>query len=298
MTSIKHKKVIIFITLISVSISGAFFYFWSHYCPDSGISVPKQVKYGFTVRNKTNKPVKDTKLWTYSPIPETPFQSCDDIQASHPFHTQTDRHGNQILLFPIDLLPPYASRTITVTAQTTHFNSSQKKFSDNVEHYLSQEPFIESDHPDIIKLAARLKRGKKEETAQNIFNWVASNITYSGYIKKSKGALYTLKTGSGDCTEFMYLFIALCRANKLPARGISGYRCQGNCILKPSDHHNWAEVFINGDWVLADCQEKVFDRKTTDYVAMNVVSGPDDSPMKGYQRFKFEGDGISVRMNH
>ncbi|MCG8688892.1 MAG: transglutaminase domain-containing protein [Desulfobacterales bacterium] len=258
----------------------------------------KQVKYGFTIRNKTNKPVTGTKLWAYTPVPATGIQTLDKLESSHSFETQTDKLGNQILLFPIELIPPYATRKITVTANTTHYIPSEKGQTNTFEPYLSPEQFIESNNSDIVKLANELKKKKSMETARAIFNWVSSNITYSGYIKNRKGALHTLKSGSGDCTEYMFLFIALCRANGLPARGIGGYRCTGNCILKTKDYHNWAQVFVNDRWVLADCQENIFDTQVTDYIAMNIISGQNDSIMQGYQRFRYQGDGISVRMNH
>lgn len=297
MVSITNKSAISFIA--GGCIIGFFaIFFWPRNTPVPGDSVSKQVKYQYNVRNITNRPVFGAKLWTYAPISNACFQFCDDIQSNHAFTIQTDDLGNQVLLFSLDLLPPYASRTITITAKTTHYERPQKYFSTGQERYLLPEPFIESNHPDIIKLAAQLKHKKSKETARNIFNWVSANIRYSGYIKNSKGALHTLKTGHGDCTEFMYLFIALCRADKLPARGVSGYRCQGNCILKTSDHHNWAQVFLDGVWVLADCQEKVFAKDAGNYIAMNIIPGPNDTFMKGYQRFRYQGDGISVRMNH
>ena len=296
MVSIKNKYAILFIA--GVCILGLFILFWPGNSPVPGAFVSKQVKYQFTIQNKTNQPVSGAKLWTYAPISPASFQSCDDIQSNHVFTMQPDDLGNQILLFSMDLLPPYASRTIAITAKTTHYERPQNYFAIRPERYLLPEPFIEADHPDIIKLAAQLKCKNNSDTARRIFNWVAANIRSSGYIKNSKGALHTLKTGRGDCTEFMYLFIALCRADNLPARGLSGYRCPGNCILKTSDHHNWAQVFLNGVWVLADCQEKVFGQETANYIAMNIIPGHNPVFMKGHQRFRYQGDGLSVRMNH
>ena len=44
-----------------------------------------------------------------------------------------------------------------------------------------------------------------------IFQWVSQNVKDDGYSAKDRGALYALTNRKGDCTEFMYLFVALCR---------------------------------------------------------------------------------------
>jgi hypothetical protein len=54
------------------------------------------------------------------------------------------------------------------------------------------------------------------ERVEAIYDWVRGHITYEeGDIKP---ALEALKDGKGDAEELTSLFIALCRANKIPAR--------------------------------------------------------------------------------
>ncbi len=135
MVSIKSKSAILFFT--GGSIIGLFaFFFWPRNTPVPGDFVSKQVKYQYNVRNLTNKPICEAKLWTYAPISNACFQSCNDIQSNHVFTVQTDELGNQVLLFSMDLLPPYAGRTITITAKTTHYERPQKHFSTCPERYL------------------------------------------------------------------------------------------------------------------------------------------------------------------
>jgi transglutaminase-like putative cysteine protease len=167
----------------------------------------------------------------------------------------------------------------------------------DVTPYLQPEPYCESDDPDIIQLAEQLTAPTPDVTVKNIFQWVATHITYTGYLKQPRGARYALQYRKGDCTEFMYLFMALCRAAGIPARGVGGYVVTRNTILKPSEYHNWAEFYLDGVWHLADPQRKVFMRNQSDYLVMRIIGESPDNPMGEYRRFRFAGDGLRVRMN-
>ena len=258
---------------------------------------PTQVTYGITLKNKTGALISNGKLYVFAPVSETAFQSCKAIDTSYPFQTKTDELGNQVLVFFVDDLPPFGTRLIRIRAEINHYSFPRETADTNLTGYLQPEPFIESTHPDIVRLASRFAGADSGQTAEKIYNWVSSQIKDRGYAKENFGALHALKTGQGDCTEFMYLFIALCRANNIPARGMGGYVCTGNCILNPADYHNWAEVYLDGAWVLADCQKKVFAEQHTGYIAMNIVSRHAVPVMKGYPRFRYQGPGVSVRMN-
>jgi len=95
----------------------------------------------------------------------------------------------------------------------------------------------------------------------------------------------------------MHLFVALCRANKIPARCIGGYVRRENATLKPADYHNWAEFYQDGAWRIADPQRKLFMRNQSHYVAMQVIAESSENPMGNYHRFRFSGNGLKVIMN-
>jgi len=134
------------------------------------------------------------------------------------------------------------------------------------------------------------------KTAENIFNWVANNVKYSGYLSNDRGALYALSHKKGDCTEYMYLFTALCRASKIPARCIGGYICRKNSVLRPNGYHNWSEFYQDSTWRVVDPQNKNFMKDPSHYIAMKVFGSSSESSMGGYHRFRFKGDGLKVRM--
>lgn len=260
------------------------------------VEISKQVKYSFTIQNKTSKLLDKRDLWVYAPL-ENSFQSCSNIETNLAYQLVKSTNGNQILHFVLDDLPPFATRMVHLQTNIAYHSIARKMDILNREIYLLAEPYIESDHPDIVTLAGKLKASSPLETVRQIYSWVSSNIESTGYTKNSRGALYALKHHKGDCTEFMYLFIALCRASHIPARGIGGYICIGNCILSSGSYHNWAEFYINGSWLIADCQKKVFAEENSNYIAMQVLSNDESSPIKGDRRFGFQGDGLKVIMN-
>ncbi len=90
----------------------------------------------------------------------------------------------------------------------------------DVRSYLSESPYIESRNSKIKRLATELTQEEKPawETVETIYDWVRENVEYKN--GELKGALQALEDGDGDCEELTSLFIALCRANKIPARTV------------------------------------------------------------------------------
>ena len=254
-----------------------------------------------TLRNTTNRVIAQVELWTYAPVKLTGTQQRTHLGASFPFEELTDEAGNSILHFTIQHLPPYAAKIITIQTDLLLFDAPLPEESGKAAPSpsdLSLEPFCESDDPEMIQLARQLQANDPLSTAEQIFRWVAESIEYSGYLKHPRGARYALTSKQGDCTEFMYLFVALCRAAGIPARGLGGYVVTKNSILRPANYHNWAEFYVDGVWYLADPQRKVFRQHPSYYLVMHVIGKkPDDHPMQHYQRFRYAGEGVQVKMN-
>ena len=48
----------------------------------------------------------------------------------------------------------------------------------------------------------------------------------------------------GVCQDYAHIFIAMARANKIPARYVSGYLNQGKKFLGASFMHAWVEAYV------------------------------------------------------
>jgi transglutaminase-like putative cysteine protease len=272
-------------------------YLYGLFPQEASYPIQRQIQYSFTLQNFSNQVLRNAEFWAHAPVRQTANQSCERLEVSHPYQLLSDEHGNQTLYFRLPEMPPFATVIISVKASLALSDTPHRLPAANPKAYLQPEAFCESGAPEITRLAASLGSGKPVDAAEKIFNWVASNIQYSGYLRNERGALYALKHRQGDCTEFMYLFAALCRAKEIPARNIGGFVCTANQVLKPSEYHNWVEFFDGRLWRMADPQRKGWMKDSSHYIAMRVIGETPHDPMAGFHRFRFAGEGLKVKMN-
>ncbi|RLD30604.1 MAG: hypothetical protein DRI73_10125 [Bacteroidetes bacterium] len=265
--------------------------------PEIVYPTDRQISYSFTLKNTTNQVIEKSEFWTYAPVKQTATQICGKITSSHDHDLITDSFGNQILHYTFGVIPPYGSKIITITAELKLSNISNEIKPGDLERFFGPEKYIEMNHSDIIRTAEKLKIEDLLETVKKTFMWVSGNIKYAGYISQDRGALYALKYKKGDCTEYMYLFAALCRANKIPAKCIGGYVCQENSILKPSAYHNWVEIYNGKTWESADPQKKLLFKNQANYIAMRIIGKIKEGSMGNFHRFRVQGKGLKVKMN-
>ena len=88
--------------------------------------------------------------------------------------------------------------------------------------YLGSSPGIESRHRQLRLHAAEIFKehaGASDwEKIEALYDWTREKVEYRN--GAFKGAMAALKDGYGDCEELSSLFIALCRANGIPARTV------------------------------------------------------------------------------
>jgi hypothetical protein len=260
-------------------------------------STARQIQYSFTLQNKSHQVIKQAELWTFAPVKQTASQHCLKLQSNYPYKLLTDDSGNQVLHFTFENLVPYGSRVVTIKSRLLVSATANPIHSVPLPRDLNPQKHIESDHPAISRIAHKLQKADASRTIEEVFRWVAGHVRYSGYAGRDRGALYALEHKKGDCTEYANLFVALCRANGIGARPIGGYVCPQSGVLRARDYHNWGEFYKNGTWNLADPQSGVLMRNTADYIAMRIIHGSEDDPMGPFNRFRFKGEGLEVKMN-
>ena len=264
---------------------------------DPGYPVERHIQYSFTLQNRGNQVLEKAEFWIAAPAKQTATQVCNRIEVSHPHEVLTDALGNQTLYFQFKNFPPFATRLITVQAHLALSDVPNAVAVPSMGPFLRPEPYCESDAPEIVHLASTLRAGTPAETAERIYAWLSANVQYTGYRREALGAVNALKHMEGDCTEFMHLFVALCRAAGIPARGLGGYVKAENAVVRPNDFHNWAEFHDGKHWRLADPQRKVFMKDASHYVVTRIIGGKADDIVAGFHRFRYAGHGLRVKMN-
>lgn len=134
-----------------------------------------------------------------------------------------------------------------VTART----KAHQEFAEdpNLSDFLKQEKHLEKDHPRIREIVKSIRGQEEIYTVRNIYNYVINSMEYTGYNRKSLGAIYAAEHKKGDCSEYSDLFVALCRAKAIPARVVTGYTTES----KDTPKHAWPEIYLKKyGWVPFD----------------------------------------------
>ena len=139
------------------------------------------------------------------------------------------------------------------------FPVSTSAFSNEVREYLKPTKHIDSNHPTIVELANVLSHEIDDlyELVFNVAVWVSKNIDYNlSTISEevSKTSSWVLENRRGVCGEMTSLFIALLRANGIPARYVSGVAYTNSPLFDFNwGAHAWAEVYFPGyGWIPFD----------------------------------------------
>lgn len=120
--------------------------------------------------------------------------------------------------------------------------------------YLQPSSLIESDDPQIRRLARDLARQEKDPAAvaRRLEKWVHDHIGFSGAGIGLASARQTLDSKDGDCTENAFLLAALLRAVEIPSRVVVGLVGAGEeedrSLFVP---HAWVEAYVGG-WLPLD----------------------------------------------
>lgn len=113
----------------------------------------------------------------------------------------------------------------------------------------------------IDNFARKLCTGQStaEGKARVIYSWIGQNISYdddkalsvvnSDFDVKS-GAIYTFKTRKGICFDYACLYVAMCRAEKIKVRLVTGQGFNGVSWVS----HAWNQVYIpkSNKWINVD----------------------------------------------
>ncbi|MDG1875187.1 MAG: transglutaminase-like domain-containing protein [Mariniblastus sp.] len=111
-------------------------------------------------------------------------------------------------------------RFIIAPSDTSQYIAA-KKVPTPLKTFLKPSPFIESKHKRIRDIAQSLEDDSLSswDQVKKIYEWVRANVEYK-FDKKNYSCLHALDNKMGDCGELSALFIAICRAQGIPARSV------------------------------------------------------------------------------
>jgi hypothetical protein len=252
---------------------GVFFSFRPVKNEDTKVQILKRhVTYSLLVRNTQQNVLQSAVVRIFSPNKKTSFQEVIEISSNYPSGTIVDDTKNQTLQYQFTDLPPFGRKIIKIDATVAFRDKPEILGAEESATYLQKEQFVELDDSRIITQANKLIGKNNLDSLMNIYLFVTNAIEKKPYSKNRKGALYTLLHKSGDCTEFMYLFIALSRINNIPSRSASGFIIGQDQKLLPENYHDWVEVLSEGSWRIIDPFYNSFMENENRYMTMQVQS--------------------------
>ena len=182
--------------------------------------------------------------------------------------------GSQLMVVRINTLPAGEKAEVVVRYEvesaiqnppedTTRFRKATAgEIPPNLRQYLKPSIGIECKDKEILKLARELGADAPNawKEVEEVYDWVQKEIRYEN--GPMKGALAALRDRTGDCEELASVFIAVCRAKKIPAR----------VVWVPD--HCYAEFYLvddegNGFWF--PCQvagDKAFGEMPFQYIIL------------------------------
>jgi hypothetical protein len=141
------------------------------------------------------------------------------------------------------------------------------RIPDDVRVYLRPTRLVPSDNPDVIEKAHQLTSMARTEfdAVQQILSWMIDRVNYVQRPERYD-ALYSIRTGKGNCQNYSHLSAAFMRAVGIPVRIVNGFTLREPYEIKLKNgvmtmrmaqgRHSWIEVYFSDlGWVPFDPQQ-------------------------------------------
>lgn len=242
--------------------------------PGSDSDTTFEVYYHHAVRNRTDQTLTDVVVYLPLPVSDA-YQQIEDFRVEHsvPVHlaNRHDAFGTRIRRVAIPTMAPgeevevgfscivRLAAPIRVTLDPSLAEGADVEPMPPVvrDVYLRDHRIFSLEDASIKAAAAELLREHPNpvDRAHAIHDLIASTMRY----KQGDGwdpAPEVLRRRSGSCSEFSYLFSALCRASGIPTRFVGASICPilvHDAPFQDRGQHRWVEVYLPGHgWVPFD----------------------------------------------
>ncbi|MFC1731181.1 transglutaminase domain-containing protein [candidate division KSB1 bacterium] len=177
----------------------------------------------------------------------------------------TDKWGQQTAHYKLVDIQPGEQRNLVMKVNVTTSEVRYFIFPDEVgslkdipkdilKIYLEDHEKYQITHPVIQNAVKEAVGGEKNPywIARGIFDYIRNHMYY-----EMAGGWNTAPTvlarGNGSCSEYSFVYIAMCRAAGLPARYVGSVVIRGDDAALDDVFHRWVEVYIPGyDWIPVD----------------------------------------------
>ena len=261
-------------------------------------SLKVKIRYSVNIKNAGSSSM-DLETYIACPI-DLLYQKLDstlDFKET-PESCFFDKYGQEIAYYH-DIVPVGVERNYQYSVPVTLQNIRYFHHPDSV-GYLSDIPqsvrdFYTTDEEMYLitnpAIVGAVQEALGDETnfywqVRKIHDYVIDHVEYL-----SEGgwdaAPVVLARGTGSCSEYTYLFIAMCRAAGIPARFEAGGHLRDTIPYEDKIFHRWAQVYFPDlEWLPIDCtwddkeypcnQARYFGARSTKVFTTTIGAGGDD----------------------
>lgn len=246
----------------------------------------QQLDYTHQIRNYG--PGEITSLDIYLALPhDLPFQKMLDTLVFNPppMDILSDKWDQKVAHYHFENIPAGEFVTVAMTAKAELFKTRFMIFPEKTGS-LSEVPksikdkYLADDTKYWVKDSYMSETAKKvvgDETncywiARKLFNFIIDKLEYER-VGGWNVAPTVLKRGTGSCSEYSFVYIALCRAVGLPARYAGSVVIRGDDASTDDVFHRWVEVYLpNYGWIPIDPSGGDNDRPAAQASAIGYLS--------------------------
>jgi transglutaminase-like putative cysteine protease len=182
-----------------------------------------------------------------------------------PQETIADQYGQQVARFPFKDLAAGQTAEVRMKVRMIARAVQWRIYPENVQSlwqipaeikksYLTDSLKYDLKNPIIAKAAAEASGQERNPywIARRIYRYVQDRLHYER-IGGWDVAPKVLERGSGSCSEYSYVYIAICRAAGLPARYAGSLVIRKDQASYDDVYHRWVEVYLPPyGWVPVD----------------------------------------------
>lgn len=280
----------------------------------------------FTSLAKVTVPPGTKRLNIWLPLPDQDGDqrvSQEKLLSPTPYSShQLDGDKNQYFYITFNH-PTESTIELSAAADVTRTAASARPecectLSKSSKRWLKNDLLVVVDD-EIRKQSEEIVQAAKATTAlekaRAIYYYVVNNTTYdkSGDGWGHGDLKFVCSSKHGNCTDFHALFIALCRAQNIPARFHMGLALPSSAGGSIDGYHCWAACLVDDQWLPVDASEASKQPQKKDYYfghldenriemtrGRDLVLKPHQSsgPLNYFVFPYAEADGVSVPVVH
>jgi len=212
------------------------------------------------IQNRAATKIKDGKM-VWHLLTDMDNQFLEALDVFPPARVSEKAENNMVAMIKVPELNPGENFSPTVIMRIDTISrdwllepapAQRQELKQLRGTYCTLQKYWEINNPIIQELSERIAESSSndESYARLAFQVVRERVKLKTHLDVRLGAAEAARTKEGDCDEHADLFIALCRAVKIPSRRVVGHYFRGGPEPEP---HAWSEVYLEDKgWVPVD----------------------------------------------